>query len=362
VLLLLALSVAGIALASLAAGAPAAPLAQSAPAVSAPATVLAADAPQASSALVAAASTPVVVPPALQALEQKMEQIRFSSLRFSRRLDLRVPDSTHSNGITISTSAASTHHIVISSTGVLGLSPLLLSSTSTTSERVAPGEAVAPFRQERRIGTATYVYDPSITRRDGGRPWIRSVRSRKDERLAAKLAPLTAVLDPVLAGLERSAASSNGPFAPLLEMLGGTLSIQETGPATVDGQQTLAFTATLSTARLVERIFSAKELRSLNGGKPPPNSDFTLELWIAPSGLPVRAVTTSDIHGEEFNSQEDILGLDVPVLVHAPPADRTISQARLIELDRRRAKAVSRCIRHHPRRTQACIKRWVGLN
>jgi hypothetical protein len=189
---------------------------------------------------------------------------------------------------------------------------------------------------------------------------IRSTRSPSAERLAAKLAPVTDVLDPVLAGLEGPAASSTAPFAALLEVLDEALSIQEVGPAAVDGQQTLAFTATLSSARLLERALSAKERRSLDKGKPLPNTDFTLELWLAPSGLPVRTTTTSGPHGEELSSQEDILGLEVPVLVNAPPADQTISQARWMKIERRDEKAVGLCIRRHPRRAQACIKRGVG--
>lgn len=309
-------------------------------------------------ALPASASAPAVVPPALGALEQKMTQMRFHSLSFSTRLDLGVQDSSSSSGISIS--AASTHQLIVSTTGVFSFVPLLLSSTSTT-EGLGSREALGGVsRRERRIGATTYLYDPSAARHDGGRPWIRSRRTRSEERLAAKLAPITDALDPLLAGLERPAVSSTGPFAPLLELLGEALSIQETGPATVDGQQTLAFIATLSTARLLERAFSVKERRSLLEGKQPPNTDFTLELWLAPSGLPVRTATTNRTRGEEFSSQEDILGLEVPVLVHAPPADQTISQARLTKIEQRNAKAISHCIRRHPRRAQACIKHGFG--
>ncbi len=306
----------------------------------------------------APAPPPTVVPPALPALEQKLAQIRFHSLSFSTRLDLGVQDSPSSSGISIS--AARAHRLIVSTTGVFSLSPLLLSSTSTT-EGPGPREALGGVsRRERRIGATTYLYDPFAARRDGGRPWIRSTRSRSEERLAAKLAPITDALDPALAGLEQPAVSSTGPFAPLLELLGQALSIQEAGPATVDGQQTLAFTATLSTARLLERAFSGKERRSLLEGKRPPNTDFTLELWLAPSGLPVRTTTTNRTRGEEFSSQEDILGLEVPVLVHAPPADQTISQARWTKIEQRNAKAISRCIRRRPRRAQACVKQGFG--
>lgn len=334
----------------------------------APAT-LAADLPPTPRALSAAAPippTPPVVPPALQALERQMAQIRFNSLRFSTRVDLGVQDSMHANGISISVSAArardaaSTHHIVTSTTGVLSLSPALLSSTSTTAGAVFDEVVGGATAQERRIGASTYLYSPAVTRHDGGRPWISSTRTPSDEKLAAKLAPLTSVFDPVLAGAESPTASSAGPLALLLEVLGEALSIQETGPAAIDGQQTLAFTATLSSTRLLDRVFSAKERRELGQGKQPPNVDFTLELWLAPSGLPVRTATTNDARGEEFSAQEDVLGLEVPVHVHAPPDDRTIDEARWLKLNERRERAVSRCLRHHPGRAKVCLERETG--
>ena len=143
-------------------------------------------------------------------------------------------------------------------------------------------------------------------------------------------------------------------------MLGEALSIQEIGPASVASQQTLAFTATLSSARLLKRVLSAKEQRRLYSGKELPDAHFTLEVWLAPSGLPVQTTTTNGKRGEEFSSQEDILALEVPVHVHAPPARQTISQAHWLKLERQHAKAVGRCLRRHPRRMHACIERWAG--
>jgi hypothetical protein len=310
------------------------------------------------------APAPAIVPPALQALEQKMALIRFNSARFSTRLDLAVDDSSSSNAVSVSAvpvSAARSHADVIATTGVIGLSPPVLSSTSTI-EGIAPGEALGGASlKERRIGATTYVYDPSATRRDGGRPWIRRTLSPSDQKVAAELAPLSVELDPLLAGLERPTATSTGPFAPLLEALPEAQSVQEAGPATVDGQQTLAFTFALSSAKLLEQALSSKERRRLAKGRQLPDIDFTLELWLAPSGLPVRALTRNGARGEEFDSQEDILNLEVPVLVHAPPADRTIGEAHWIAIERRRAKAVARCVRHHPRRAGACIKGQGGL-
>jgi hypothetical protein len=323
----------------------------------APAALAAAGAP---TSLASAAPTPAqaVAPPALQALEQKMAQIRFNSARFSTRIALAVGDSSSSNAISIS--AARSHADVITTRGVIGLSPPALSSTSTV-EGLAPDEALdGASLEERRIGATTYVYDPSATRRDGGRPWIRSTLSRSEEKVAAELAPLGVELNPLLDGLERPTATSTGPFAPLLKALPEAQSISEAGPATVDGQQTLAFAFTLSATKLLEQALSTKQRQRLAEGRPSPAVDFTLELWIAPSGLPVRALTTNGARGEEFTSQEDILDLEVPVLVHAPLADRTIGEARWIAIERRHAKAVARCVRRHPRHAGACQRHTAG--
>jgi hypothetical protein len=302
------------------------------------------------------APTSAVVPPALQALEQKMAQIRFNSARFSTRLELAVSGSSSSSAISVS--AASSHANVIATSGVIGLSPSEQSSTSTL-EGLAPDEALGGVAlQERRIGTTTYLYDPSATRRDGGRPWIRSTPSRKDEKIAAELAPLSVELNPLLTGLQRPTATSTGPFAPLLQALPLAQGIQEAGPATVDGQQTLAFKFTISAAKLLEQALATKGRHLADGTLPA--AAFTLELWMAPSGLPVRALTTNGARGEEFKAQEDILGLEVPVLVHAPPADRTIAQARWLAIERRHAKAVARCVRRHPRHVRACMKGHAG--
>jgi hypothetical protein len=308
----------------------------------------------------ASPSTPVLMPPALQALEQKMAQIRFDSARFSTRLDLTVDDSSSSSSSSGSVSAASSHADLIATSGVIGLSPPALSSTSTI-EGLAPGEALGGASlQERRIGATTYVYDPSATRRDGGRPWIRSTLSRKEKQVAAELAPLSVELNPLLAGLERPTVTSAGPFAPLLQALPEAQSVEEAGAATVNGQQTLAFKFALSSTRLLEQALSTQERQRLNKGRQLPDLDFTLELWIAPSGLPVRSLTTNGARGEEFTSQEDILDLEVPVLVHAPPADRTIGEARWIAIERRHAKAVALCVRRHPRHVGACQKHTAG--
>jgi hypothetical protein len=67
----------------------------------------------------------------------------------------------------------------------------------------------------------------------------------------------------------------------------------------------------------------------------------TLELYVAPNGLPVRTISILGGPGERPGSSEgiasetDIPALEVPVHVHAPPARLTISEARLKPLERK---------------------------
>jgi hypothetical protein len=346
-LLLVALGAGGVAPAALAVDAPPAP---SPPPASARGTTVASVPP-------APATTPATVPPALQALEQKMAQIRLRSVSFSARLDLGTGKSSGSLNVTAA-SAKSSEDLIVTTRGVIGLSPPLQSSTSTVAGIPNAALGGEPLR-ELRIGATTYSYEPSIARRDGRRPWIRSTRTRQEEKLAARLAPLTDLYHPLLAGLQRPAAASTGPFAPLLEELRQAQGVQETGPATVDGQQTVGFTVAVSPAKLLAKLVSSKQGHGLFKKGPPPGLRYTMELWIAPSGLPVR-VEALGAPGEGFASQEDILATEVPVLVNAPPASKTIGQARLAKIERRLEQAVSRCIRRHPRRVQACVKRYGG--
>jgi hypothetical protein len=101
-------------------------------------------------------------------------------------------------------------------------------------------------------------------------------------------------------------SDSSAPFAKLIEDVNGALSVQEVGPIMVDGQQVTEFTASLTMVTLLP-------------GK-------RLERFIkAFSSL-----------GEILSPDKDILALEVPVDVHAPPARETISEAQLRKLRARR--------------------------
>jgi hypothetical protein len=300
----------------------------------------------------AAAQTPATVPPSLQVLEQKMAQIRFSTVRVSARVvfgEVGPLGGGAELGVGVQGPNAG---FITSTVGVFRLSPLEASTTSKAQAEGLPNgkDALSATSRVRVIGDNIYTYTPSVLRYDHGRPWVRSKQpssSRSDGGFA------------VPEGLSDSSA----PFAKLIEDINGALSVQEVGPMTVDGQQVTEFTAsltmvTLLPGKLLERFTKALSALSVSSllepsGKSPKQREeaksrsevdarkiselpVEIELFVAPSGLPVRTNTVIGNRNEAIGSEQDILALEVPVDVHAPPASETISEAQLRKLRERR--------------------------
>jgi hypothetical protein len=70
-----------------------------------------------------------------------------------------------------------------------------------------------------------------------------------------------------------------------------------------------------------------------------------LELFIAPNGIPVRTTVVIGERSEGIGAEQDILAVGIPVVVHAPPADKTIGQAQLRKLEQQRFKRELRQLR-----------------
>jgi hypothetical protein len=70
-----------------------------------------------------------------------------------------------------------------------------------------------------------------------------------------------------------------------------------------------------------------------------------LELFIAPSGIPVRTTVVIGKRSEGIGAEQDILAVGIPVVVHAPPADETIGQTQLRRLERQQFKRELRQLR-----------------
>jgi hypothetical protein len=281
---------------------------------------------------------PVTAPPALQALEQKMAQIRFNTARVSVRSVLGDFDPVVSGEL-----AAGRHdsnRLITITSAALSYSPRALLSTSTLDSAIGK-HTLHRKVTERVIGRSLYIYVPSLARSDGGRPWVHSAerfvakpnRANEGEPLAAVFAALSPALAPI------PQPGEHGTFIGLAEDLATAQSIHEIAsltPLTVDRQPVSGFTASISVAALLARYVSPKQLQQLLAAARPDEMTVALEVFIAPSGLPVRTTVELGAGEEGVGIQEDVLGLEVPVIVTPPPAAKTITQARLDKLESKR--------------------------
>jgi hypothetical protein len=114
------------------------------------------------------------------------------------------------------------------------------------------------------------------------------------------------------------------------------------GIATVDGQTTHEFAAVVDPASL---LVGASET-GLTGLRPP-NEDLLilqqrlhslpteLHLFLSNAGLPVRVITSATLFGSSYSTDEqvDLLSVNGPVRVAAPPGWQVISSGQAAEYD-----------------------------
>jgi len=243
----------------------------------------------------AAASAAAVLPPELQALEQKAQTLHIASERFS--LDFVIKE-------------ASGKQLSVAGTGVAQLSP-------------AKGEVVETVGHKRIVvrvlGDDLYESIPGLRRLDGGRPWVRVKESELSEQTGVNF---TAAPKDLTESFSLINSATEG--------------VQQVGAVTVDGQATTEFTASIDIDQLFSR-FGTKLVQKLQSVGV---RSATLELFLAPSGLPVRTSFTIPVEGGSITVTSDILATEVPVSVEAPPARETISAAELAKLVRKHPKSV----------------------
>jgi len=287
------------------------------------------------------------LPPDLAALEQQMAQLQANSERFSFQEEVSLGE-LFGSGIPLV--------LMVAGKGEASDSP-----PQATAVGGLFGEAEV---QTRTIGETTYTYQRQAAELDGGRPWVISQHKAKGAESNG--------LD--LGGvLESDEAGKQGTFSELIEELNGAVSVEESGPVTVDEQRVIEFDATLNPAPLLAQLKAqAKEpkhpLQSLElppvGGakkpaKPAPPPSLQMEIFIAPNGLPVRIRVTFADEGVSVAIRVDTLAINVPVHVLAPPAAKTVTEARLKQIERRHAarelkKALRACRRLHGKAASRC--------
>jgi hypothetical protein len=235
------------------------------------------------------------LPPDLQALEQQAKQLQISSEH------IRVAEEIGGGSFT---------------------GPLLTADVQLRAQPLAAEvhlSVVGSKLEERVIGTTLYVNDPAIGRRDGGRPWVRFRKRGMSE----------------LTGLAPSAIT-NGPqsqdvLTSLLSQL-APQNIKEVGPSTANGQPATEFTGTIDLAKLIAGFGSKvskqlqQEMKALSG------VTTTLDLFVAPNGLPTRTVIAFNSKTTAFTITDDILAHNIPVAVHAPPSRRTVAYSKVRKL------------------------------
>jgi hypothetical protein len=175
--------------------------------------------------------------------------------------------------------------------------------------------------QARVVGGNFYFYDPEIGRHDHGRGWVQLPQASATEGVG---------LNPAAPNGTNTVGSGTGPFASLINDLSAAETLEEVGPTTVDGQAVTEFTAKIAPARL--GLYSATQLGALE--KLGTNT-VEMSVFIAPTGLPTRTEVTIAFGGGEAVVRSDILAVNVPVAVQAPPADQTISEARFRKIESR---------------------------
>lgn len=278
-------------------------------------------------------SSPVSVPPALQALEQKMLLIHFNTARFSAVFalgDLGAPVE----GAELGADANKCNSLVSYTMATGRPSPPAL----TGIEEIDDGTAIKQIS----IGKTSYIYMSSAERYNGGRPWVRQAPAPKSSG------------DPALSALstlsQEQSTTSTDFFQNLVEEVNDSSSIQEIGARTVDEQQTTEFTATVPMARLLARRLSQNQIEAAKkkdkAFKGIAEAIVTLELYVTPSGMPVRTIDVIGPRNEGLGVEQDILATDVPATITAPPARLTIGQARLNKLIKQYDKS-------HPRQPPA---------
>jgi hypothetical protein len=269
-------------------------------------------------ATLADAAAPAQLPPALQALEQKTLALQLTSERFSVS-EIVSGSGTPAGlfgGFDSSAARAAASVPLLTASGEVGFAPLQASFHESLFGIAIEG---------RLIGTTLYVREPFIASLDGGRPWVDERGKSLQETAGAGVGTLG------------GAAPGSGAqaFGKLLGELNGASGLRELGPLTVAGQAAMGFGGTIEVRKLGGYGVSTPALGQLV------EPTAAIDVFIAEDGLPVRTSATLTIRPRDgahaqLIAQSDVLAVNLPVsAVERPPADETISAARLKRLQAR---------------------------
>ncbi len=176
-------------------------------------------------------------------------------------------------------------------------------SDSLTIQTTSPSSRKS--RKIIEIGDAKYTYEPSVTRGDGGRPWVREAREQSHKE------------------------SGITPFEPSPKLLGKATSIVADGTTTFDGQEARTFTITYAPQVFPESEIPFGELLGRECQQP-----VQVTMAFPASGLPVQVtVNTSYVKAGKtlsISTTTRILATNFRFTpLSRPPARRTIAEAAL---------------------------------
>jgi hypothetical protein len=302
------------------------------------------------------APAPVVVPAALQALEQKTAALQVTSERFSATIAVAAkPVVKGSAGLgplfgrssRVRAAVARATRAEPRSAGSGERTETLITLTGEAAQSPPQASVQISFLglhfEARLLGTTLYTKAPFLTQQDGGRAWV--------EEPDKTLQGTTGLLGAATPGAASGSADSSS-FGGLIAALNGARSIVATGPSSVDGQVTTGFKATTELSRLA--TLPAKQRRLLHKLLAP---RVSLEVLFAEDGLPVRTrvVLSLTHHQGQLIAQSDVLAINIPVSVQAPPASETITRAQLERIERRKLRRL-----RHLRRKIVAVHRKRG--
>jgi hypothetical protein len=263
----------------------------------------------ASPAVASEAPVSASLPPALQALEAKMAQLQVNSERY-----LTLTRGSVVTSITLHVSRGKGHsHIHRTRVGTQQLGEVSLAPA----EGELYGGAHLTEPQVIATGSTLYVRGPKLASRDCGRPWTRSPSGVESTGLF-----------PYHGSASEVSLGGSGSYAGLINLLAtATGSVSSDGPVTVEGQPTTEFTAQVEPLLLIGGL-TPKEKAAVHKHRLP----VTLSVFIAESGLPLRVVSQFGVGASQLTETTEIVAVNVPVSVKAPPAEKTISEKQLGEV------------------------------
>jgi hypothetical protein len=272
-----------------------------------------------------AAQTPASIPLNLQVLEQKMGELKVTSLRFSEKTSVTVP---HGEG------------------KILDLLKLLLgggvSGEGTTSPKA--GNVVLSFLGHpltfREVDGTTYFYLRALGSKDHGRPWVKlgpggfaELITVNGKHVKAPMISEPKIGEPALA---------EPPFEGLRKALAASKEVRELVPGMLYGQPVTSFLAVLEPEQLKREHLASTARLGLPAVQPP---TATLEVSFAQNGLPVRTVIAEDDQSTSISLTLAIPAINFPLVIAPPPTSQTISVAQLRKLERRARKHSHRSAR-----------------